>query len=100
MDADIISWLDWAISEREDAARKTQQAAEANAILRRCVADRMTIDLHGYRAHSCPAYDCDGHLDMNARFYVHEVCPVVQQLANGYGWMAGQAAPIEGDQVT
>ncbi|MFJ7023216.1 hypothetical protein ACIQUW_33130 [Streptomyces sp. NPDC101117] len=99
MGVDIVSWLDWVISEREDAAAKAQES-EASVIMRRCVADRMIIDLHGYRAHSCPTYDCDGDLSEHARFYDHEVCPVVQQLANGYGWTAGQTPPIEGDRVT
>jgi len=69
-------------------------------VLRRCAADRKMLALHGGRGHSCPALDYDGDLDENARFYDHEACPVVQHLADGYGWTAGQTPPIEGDQVT
>jgi hypothetical protein len=70
------------------------------SVLRRCSVERMLLDLHGGRAHSCPAYDWDGHLDDRARFYDHDVCPVVEHLAEGYGWTAEQTPPIEGDQVT
>ncbi|MFD8899879.1 DUF6221 family protein [Streptomyces ardesiacus] len=70
------------------------------SVLRRCAADRKLLELHGGRGHGCPAYDYDGDLDEFARFYNHEACPVVQHLAEGYGWTAGQTPPIEGDQVT
>jgi hypothetical protein len=116
----ILAWLKQAISEREDVAR----AAEATnpspwtagraedtsvthiasndpaSVLRRCAADRKLLELHGSRGHSCPAYDYDGDLDEYARFYDHEVCPVVKHLADSYGWTAGQTPPSEGDQVT
>lgn len=58
------------------------------------------VKLHGGRAHSCPAFDEDGDYDDRVRFYDHEVCPVIQHLADGYGWTAGQTPPTEGDQVT
>jgi hypothetical protein len=73
---------------------------EAEAKLRRVAAERKLLELHGGRGHGCPAYDYDGDLDEFARFYNHEACPVVQHLAEGYGWTAGQTPPIEGDQVT
>ncbi|MEU9578781.1 DUF6221 family protein [Streptomyces chilikensis] len=69
-------------------------------VLRRCTADRKILELHGRRGHSCPAHDYDGDLDEHARFYDHEVCPVVQHLADGYGWTAGQTPPSEGEQMT
>ena len=68
-------------------------------VLRRCAADRKLLEIHGGRGHSCPAYDYDGDLDEHARFYNHEVCPVVQHLADGYGWTAGQTSPSKGDQL-
>ncbi|MFD5848319.1 DUF6221 family protein [Streptomyces chartreusis] len=70
------------------------------SVLRRCAADRKLLELHGGRGHSCPAYDYDGDLDEFARFYNHEVCPVVQHLAESYGFPAGQTSPSKGDQVT
>ncbi|MFG2970827.1 hypothetical protein ACGFZS_46920 [Streptomyces sp. NPDC048288] len=57
-------------------------------MLRQCARDRGLLALHGGRGHSCPAYDYDGDLDEQARFYDHEVCPVVQNLAEAYGWKA------------
>ncbi|WP_354006247.1 DUF6221 family protein [Streptomyces longwoodensis] len=56
------------------------------SVLRRCAADRKLLMLHGGRGHGCPAYDCDGDLEGYARFYDHEVCPVVLGIAEGYGW--------------
>jgi hypothetical protein len=100
MNTDLLSWLDWVISEREDAAAKMQPDDQARAVMRRCVGDRMLIDFHGYRAHACPAYDDTGDLGEHTQFDDHEVCPVVQQLAAGYGWSAEQTPPIEGDQMT
>lgn len=79
------------------------------SVLRRCAADRKLLELHGGRGHSCPAYDYDGDLDEWTRFYNHEVCPVVQNLAEGYGWtdttdsrrtQGAQTPPTEGDQMT
>ncbi|MET8571820.1 DUF6221 family protein [Streptomyces sp. NPDC004783] len=119
-DGNVFSWLDTAISAREDVARAanainpspwTAGSAEdtsvthialndPESILRRCAADRKLLELHGVRGHGCPAYDYDGDLNEFARFYNHEACPVVQHLAEGYGWTAGQTPPIEGDQVT
>lgn len=59
---------------------------DSEAKLRRCASERKILELHGGRAHSCPAIDYDGDYDDQARFYDHEVCPVVQLLAEGYGW--------------
>jgi hypothetical protein len=63
---------------------------DPESVLRRCAADRKVIDLHAGRAHACPAFDHDGDLDGIARFYDHEVCPVMQNLAEGYGWTEGE----------
>lgn len=60
------------------------------SVLRRCAADRKLLELHGGRGHACPSYDYDGDLDEFARFYNHETCPVVQHLAEGYGWTEGE----------
>ena len=73
---------------------------DPESVLRRCAADRKLLELHGGRGHACPAFDYDGDLDEFARFYNHEACPVVQHLADSYGWTAGQNPPTEGDQVT
>lgn len=59
------------------------------SVLRRCATDRKLLELHGGRAHSCPAIDYDGDYDDQARFYDHETCPAMQLLAEGYGWMEG-----------
>jgi len=83
-----------------DATRKYIAANDPASVLRRCAADRKLLELHGGQGHSCPSYDYDGDLDSFARFYDHEACPVVQHLAEGYGWTAGQTPPTEGDQVT
>ncbi|MFK0288331.1 DUF6221 family protein [Streptomyces sp. NPDC090499] len=61
-------------------------ANDPQDVLRSCARNRKLLDLHGGRGHSCPAYDYDGDLDENARFYNHEICPVVQNLAEAYGW--------------
>lgn len=88
-------------SREERAASIVHIAAnDPGTVLRRCAADRKLLELHGGRGHSCPAYDYDGDLDEYARFYDHEVCPVVQLLAEGYGWPAGKAQLTGGDQVT
>lgn len=73
---------------------------DPESVLRRCAADRNLLELHGGRGHGCPAHDYDGDLDEFARFYNHEVCPVVQHLAESYGFPAGQTPPSKGDQVT
>lgn len=52
--------------------------------------DRGLLQLHGGRGHSCPAVDYDGDYDDQARFYDHEVCPVVRNLADNYGWTGDQ----------
>jgi hypothetical protein len=60
------------------------------AVLRRCARARKLLELHGGQGHSCPSYDYDGDLDSFARFYNHEACPVVQNIAEGYGWTGGE----------
>lgn len=59
---------------------------DPTSVLRRCAADRKQLELHGGRAHPCPALDYDGDYDDQARFYDHETCPVIQNLADSYGW--------------
>jgi hypothetical protein len=83
-----------------DETRSFIASNDPDSVLRSCAADRKLLELHGGRGHGCPTYDYDGDLDEFARFYNHEVCPVVQHLAEGYGWTAGQTPPTEGDQVT
>ncbi|RSN50512.1 hypothetical protein DMH12_24840 [Streptomyces sp. WAC 04229] len=56
------------------------------SVRRRCAADRKLLELHAGRAHSCPVWDDDGDYDQRVDFYDHETCPVVQLLAEGYGW--------------
>lgn len=73
---------------------------DPQSVLRRCAADRKLLELHARRMHSCPAADETGYLDEWTQFDHSEVCPVVQHLADGYGWTAGQTPPSEGDQVT
>jgi hypothetical protein len=87
---------------REDRAASIVHIAanDPESVLRRCAADRKLLELHGGRGHSCPAYDYDGDLDEFARFYNHEVCPVVQHLTESYGFPAGRTSPSKGDQVT
>jgi hypothetical protein len=73
---------------------------DPESVLRRCAADRKLLELHAAQGHSCPSCDYDGDLDSFSKFYNHEVCPVVQHLADGYGWAAGQTPPSDGDQMT
>ncbi|MFF1444080.1 hypothetical protein [Streptomyces sp. NPDC058295] len=60
------------------------------AITRRCAADRKLLDLHAGNMHSCPAKDETGYLDEWTHFGYEDTCPVVQGLADGYGWTEGQ----------
>lgn len=94
--ADALHWASVVLPER----MKPLSLHDSESVLRRCAADRKLLELHGGRGHGCPAYDYDGDLDEFARFYNHEACPVVQHLAEAYGWTAGQTPPIEGDRVT
>ncbi|MDX3343473.1 hypothetical protein PV409_36550 [Streptomyces sp. ME02-6979.5a] len=75
----ILAYLERAIGE-----------AEQFGLLLRTNADRKLLELHGGRGHACPSYDYDGDLDEFARFYNHEICPVVRHLAEGYGWTEGE----------
>jgi hypothetical protein len=75
-------------------------ANDPASVLRRCAADRKLLTLHAGKMHSCPATDETGYLDEWTQFDHSEVCPVVEHLAEGYGWTAGQTPPTEGDQVT
>jgi hypothetical protein len=59
------------------------------SVLRRCAADRKMLNLHGRRHHSCPTLDDNGDPDFT-EFYDHEACPIIQLLAEGYGWTEGE----------
>lgn len=56
------------------------------SVLRRCAADRQLLSLHGDRSHSCPAKGANGFPDEWTEFGRADICPVVQLLAEGYGW--------------
>ncbi|WP_045562712.1 DUF6221 family protein [Streptomyces sp. FxanaA7] len=58
--------------------------------LRRCAADRNLLELHAGRMHSCPAKDETDYLDEWTQFGHADTCPVVQLLAEGYGWTEGE----------
>jgi hypothetical protein len=98
---DLIAWVSNGIEQKKAAVERGMRpenwlwplANDPNSILRRCAADRHLLDLHGGRGHSCPAYDSDGDLDEHTRFSDNEICPVLEQLAVGYGW------PRAGDQI-
>lgn len=63
---------------------------ESEAKLRRCAAERKLIELHAGRVHDCPAKDETGYLDEWTQFGRGDTCPVVQLLAEGYGWTEGE----------
>ncbi|GFE20106.1 hypothetical protein [Streptomyces nigrescens] len=76
----------------------TPQAAERQAQLTlwHCAGDRELLELHGGSMHSCPAKDDTGYLDEWTQFGYGDTCPVVQRIAEGYGWTdAGQKAPFQ-----
>lgn len=60
------------------------------SVLRRCAADRKLLALHGGKCHSCPATDETDYLDEWTQFDYGDMCPVVQLLAEGYGWTEGK----------
>ncbi|MFE9199837.1 hypothetical protein ACFYMH_27835 [Streptomyces albidoflavus] len=124
---DILAWLDAAIARAESEAGYSegefiffdvgdgqiadhyQHAGSSESVLRRCAADRKLLNLHGDRSHSCPATGANGFPDEWTEFGRADICPVVQLLAEGYGWNSetspanqaqGQTPPTEGDQVT
>ncbi|WP_032761150.1 hypothetical protein [Streptomyces alboviridis] len=109
MTADLLAWLDRVITEREEAARRlvgvggcsdwghcqpdclhenrdTDVQQDVTARLHRYAADRKLLKLHGGNMHSCPATDDTGYLDEWTHFGHDDTCPVVQLLAEGYGW--------------
>jgi len=119
----ILAWLDSAITAAEQNASRWHDTectvhgtslidatvlhsatlcdcGGPESVLRRCAADRKLLNLHVGKMHSCPATDETGYLDEWTQFDHSEVCPVVEHLAEGYGWTAGQTPPTEGDQVT
>ncbi|MFE7780303.1 DUF6221 family protein [Streptomyces nigrescens] len=99
------------VRTREDREASVSHIAlhDPELVLRRCAADRQLLDLHGGRMHSCPAKDETGYLDEWTEFSHGEACPVVQNLAEVYGWTdhtdsrrteGAQAPPSDGDQMT
>ncbi|MFF1298104.1 MULTISPECIES: DUF6221 family protein [unclassified Streptomyces] len=85
---------------RPNKAQSVHIAANDPAsVLRRCAADRKLLKLHGGNMHSCPATDETDYLDEWTHFDYSQACPVVELLADSYGWTAG-TPPIEGDQMT
>jgi hypothetical protein len=64
-------------------------ANDPASVLRRCAADRKLLELHGDRSHSCPATGVNGFTDEWTEFDQIDTCPVVQLLAEGYGWTGG-----------
>ncbi|GHB15701.1 hypothetical protein GCM10010330_81170 [Streptomyces tendae] len=83
-------------------------ANDPESVLRRCAADRKLLKLHGGKMHSCPATDEADYLDEWTQFRHEDTCPVVQLIAEGYGWAEetsladaqGQTPPTEGDRMT
>ncbi|MGW7283902.1 DUF6221 family protein [Streptomyces sp. NPDC054847] len=81
---------------------------DPESVLRRCAADRQLLKLHARTMHSCPATDETGYLDEWTQFRHEDLCPVVQLLADSYGWAAPQTSastpaqtpPSDGDQMT
>ncbi|MEU8683022.1 DUF6221 family protein [Streptomyces sp. NPDC048611] len=73
---------------REDREASIAHIAltDPESVLRRCTADRKLLELHGGRGHTCPAKDETGYLDEWTQFGHDDTCPVVQHLAEGYGW--------------
>ncbi|RIH58105.1 hypothetical protein D3C59_37200 [Streptomyces sp. SHP22-7] len=63
---------------------------DPESVLRRCAADRKLLELHSGRCHSCPAKDESGYLDEWTQFDYGDVCPVVELLADSYGWTEGK----------
>ncbi|MFE6474570.1 DUF6221 family protein [Streptomyces rochei] len=63
---------------------------DPDSVLRRCAADRKLLELHGDRCHSCPAKSATGYLDEWTQFDYGDVCPVVELLADSYGWTEGE----------
>ncbi|MFC8207898.1 hypothetical protein [[Kitasatospora] papulosa] len=74
---------------------------DAEAKLRRVAAERKLTEMHGDRGHACPVDDNEGALakwrpygarldydgmTLTVRFLAEEACPVIQLLAEGYGW--------------
>jgi hypothetical protein len=105
-DTELLAWVPTMSHESWDETRNAWNNAEHIAlndpasVLRRCAFDRTLLKLHGGNMHSCPATDETGYLDEWTQFGYHDVCPVVEGLADSYGWTAAQTQPTEGDQVT
>lgn len=64
-------------------------AVDPESVLRRCAADRKLLELHAAKLHSCPAPGHTGDLDEWIHFGWNTTCPVVEMLAEGYGWTGG-----------
>ncbi|MGQ4393842.1 DUF6221 family protein [Streptomyces violaceoruber] len=81
----------WPLSGAQPDSNVTFIAAnDPQSVLRRCAADQKLLALHGRKCHSCPATDETGYLDEWTQFDYGDMCPVVQLLAEGYGWAEGE----------
>lgn len=93
---ELLAWLPTMSHEAWDEARNAWRNANhivmhaPTSVLRRCAADRQLLDLHGGSMHSCPAKDETGYLDEWTQFGYGDTCPVVQTIAEGYGWTEGE----------
>lgn len=73
-------------SVERDADRAHVVLNDPSSVLRRCAADRKLLKLHGCVNHDCVVIDDDGDHDRWVEFYSYEACPVIELLAEGYGW--------------
>ncbi|MFI1161327.1 hypothetical protein [Streptomyces sioyaensis] len=76
--------------DERDGADPQAAERQAKLTLRRCAGDRELLDLHGGNMHSCPAKDETNYLDEWTHFGYGDTCPVVQTIAEGYGWTEGE----------
>lgn len=89
-DQNILSWLDKAITVREQSARSA--LTDPSVALARCTADRQLMLLHG-APHVCPvlgastASTCQG--------YAGGECDTIRLLAEGYGWTETAAETVK-----
>jgi len=76
--------------DERDGTTPQAAAARARRILHRCSVDQELLQLHGGRMHSCPAKDETGYLDEWTQFDHADTCPVVQGIAETYGWVEAE----------
>lgn len=94
--ADLVTWVSNGIAQQVAAVQRGLLPAHwryptvrnAEAILRFLAADSDMLKQHGAVAHLCDQ-DYDGpDLHHDTRIFAYEACPVLRELANGYGWTA------------